>query len=302
MDIERKGEWLELRLPRKVADNPEQTEQYLLEKLGIPDPYLQRMNKRKDIVRSGDRLRLRFFAARPFGFPAEWHPLEVLYEDDFCLVVNKPAGMPVHPSAPGQTGTLANAVAFHYESAGRQIAVRHIHRLDEWTSGPVLYGKNEFAQYKLDEDMREKKIERMYTAIVKGVPLNGSGTINAPIGRDRHRSCRRRVSPHGDPAVTHYETIEIFEQAALLRLRLETGRTHQIRVHLSHIGHPIIGDELYGGSGNRIDRQALHGESLRFRHPLTKEKIEVHAELPEDMQRLILVIRGKEDDSKSSRR
>ena len=289
--MERKGEWLDIRLPKQVGLGREQLDHYLQDKFGMPATYLARLYKRNDITRIGDRLRLRLFHVSALGFPAMWYPLELLYEDDFCLVVNKPAGLLVHPTNPNEAAvTLANAVAFHYESTGQQIAVRHIHRLDEWTSGPVLYAKNEYSQYKLDEAMRAKEIERIYMAIVQGIIENDKGTINAPIGRDRHNSGKRRVSPQGDSAVTHYETVERYpsSQASCLRLQLETGRTHQIRVHLSHIGHPIIGDELYGGRGSPlIQRQALHGQQLRFQHPFSGELVEVAADLPADMQELV---------------
>jgi 23S rRNA pseudouridine1911/1915/1917 synthase len=196
----------------------------------------------------------------------------------------------VHPVERHGTGSLANAVAAYYASTGQAVAVRHIHRLDADTTGPVLYAKNALAQISLDAAMREKRIARVYLAVVHGVPARGRGTIDAPIGRDRHHAGRRRVSPTGEPAVTHYETVRAWPEhnTALLRLRLETGRTHQIRVHLSHIGHPLVGDTLYGGRPSpRIRRQALHGESLAFPHPWTRETVRVEAPLPADLADLV---------------
>jgi 23S rRNA pseudouridine1911/1915/1917 synthase len=285
--VQRKGEWLELIMPRSVQAQDDGVHAYLMNDLGMPENMIRRMQNHKEIIRIGDRLRLRFFASRPFGFEPQWMDVHILYEDDFCLVAYKPPGMPVHPSSKEAAGTLANGIAFHYLSTGQEAAVRHIHRLDDWTSGPVLYAKNEYAQMKLDEDMRNKRIARIYLAIVRGMPRNKQGVIHAPIGRDRHQSGKRRVSQTGDPAITHYEVIEQLRDAAVLRLQLETGRTHQIRVHLSHIGHPIIGDALYGGSEEYLPRQALHGECLRFRHPFSGESIEVTAEIPADIQAVL---------------
>jgi pseudouridine synthase, RluA family len=205
---------------------------------------------------------------------------EVLYEDDFCLVLNKPAGMPVHESYAGQTGTLDEAAAHWLLGRGDPLPVRHIHRLDDDTSGPVLYSKNDLAQWILDEAMREKRIDRRYLAVVQGRVKKSSGTVNAPIGKDRHHSTRRRVTPGGDTAVTHYETVRLLPNATLVRVQLETGRTHQIRVHMSYIGHPLVGDKLYGGNIKLLPHQALHGERLLFPHPWTGEMIEAAAMEP----------------------
>lgn len=296
--MKRKGEWLEMILPARIGGEAEAHMSWLVEKFGMPAGFMKQLVRENGIVAAGNRLRLRLFPPRPAGFEPWWHPLEILYEDDYCLVAGKPAGLSVHPDGDGSSaGTLAGAVAFHYEATGQQVAVRHIHRLDKMTSGPVLYAKNAFAQAKLDEQMREKSVERLYLALVQGVPDKAVGTVRAPIGRDRHISGKRRVSPGGQAAVTRYERVETFPaaSASLLRLRLETGRTHQVRVHLAHIGHPIIGDALYGRADARIDRQALHGERLMFRHPLTGEQVEVEAPQPADFARLLDVLRRSAD-------
>ncbi|UUZ84393.1 RluA family pseudouridine synthase [Paenibacillus sp. P26] len=234
----------------------------------------------------GRRIRLRLFPAEPLHYMPEWAGIEVLYEDDFCLVADKPAGMKVHPTAEGESGTPLDAVRWHVEAAGEPCRPRHIHRLDEDTTGPVLFAKYEWPQIRLDEAMREKKVGRVYLAFVHGRLQLDRGTVDAPIGRDRHHASRRRVSPGGERAVTHYETVERFRDASLVRLRLETGRTHQIRVHMSHLGHPLVGDTLYGGHPQGIARQALHGEKLEFVHPWTEERIEAEAPWPEDFAEL----------------
>lgn len=213
----------------------------------------------------------------------------MLYEDDFCLVVHKPAGMAVHPDGSGSDTTLDHVVAAHYAASGGGVAVRHIRRLDKDTTGPVLYAKNEYAQLVLDEDMREKVISRRYAAIVEGVVPPALKVIDAPIGRDRHHAARRRVSPGGQSAVTLILGREVLQGGTSLKVQLETGRTHQIRVHLSHMGHPLYGDELYGGPRWGLtgsSRQALHGEVLAFSHPWSKERLEIADPWPEDMLRL----------------
>lgn len=289
--MERQGEWLLIRLPREIAKEHVNLDSYLTSKLSIPAQYVARMNKQHDIEQTGDRLRLRFFPSRELGFKPEWTPIEVLFEDDFCLVVNKPAGIPVHPTVSNGGGSLANVIAAYYQASAQSCAVRHIHRLDEWTSGPVLYAKNAYAQYRLDQDMRDRLIKRVYVALVHGTPTKQKGTIQAAIGKDRHINGKRRISSSGDCAVTHYEVIDSFKGASLLRLTLETGRTHQIRLHMSHIGHPILGDKMYGGSTERIQHQALHGESLGFRHPFDCREVLVQAELPEHMVNLTQLLK-----------
>ncbi|WP_223068250.1 RluA family pseudouridine synthase [Paenibacillus caui] len=276
----RRGEWLELmpgKAVRGAADPAEAAAGWLGSVIGMPDKLLKRLAGGGDIRLAGDRLRVRLFPPREYGFEPGGTPPVVLYEDDHCLVVHKPAGLKVHPDGGEEEPTLSNAVAAHYAEGGQKVAVRHIHRLDEYTSGPVLYAKNELAQLKLDEAMSRKEIGRTYIAWVEGVVAPSLTVIDAPIGRDRHNSRRRRVSPGGKPAVTRVEVVQTFADATLVRLTLETGRTHQIRVHMSFSGHPLIGDKLYGAKAkdNLLNHQALHGERLEFVHPFTGEKIEV---------------------------
>ncbi|MFE5320164.1 RluA family pseudouridine synthase [Paenibacillus sp. NPDC056579] len=280
---QRKGEWLELRLPQ-----PLESEYEIKRYLRLSDKYIGALIKTGGFSMKSVRVRLRLFPNEPLHYMSNWMPVEVLYEDDFCLVVHKPAGMKVHGEGggPSKEPTLSDAVAAYYEASGQQCKVRHIHRLDEDTTGPVLYAKYEWPQLVLDEAMREKRIDRRYAAIVQGRLPSKAGTIDAPIGRDRHHASRRRVSPTGERAVTHYEVLEQWRDAALVALRLETGRTHQIRVHLSHLGAPIWGDALYGGKRELIGRQALHGERLLWDHPLTGEKLDIGCPWPADMTSL----------------
>jgi len=296
----RDGQWLLIPLPSPVPEqlsagsHPHRVRQWLLAAAVFPEKWVNRL-----FSVGGIRLEKGWLALLAFptfdwtghallaGSPATDGDARLeavpLYEDDWCLVVHKPAGMAVHPSRPGHRGTLDEWAARHTLARGESAPVRHIHRLDDDTTGPVLYAKNDLAQWRLDEAMRDKRIDRQYAALVHGIPRRSRGTIDAPIGKDRSHPARRRVSPSGDHAVTHYETVETYEAAALLRIRLETGRTHQIRVHLSHIGHPLVGDALYGAPPDaRLRRQALHGERLSFVHPWTLEEVVVHAPLPAD--------------------
>lgn len=248
----RRGEWLEA-MPGRVitgaADRQAAIDQWLLGTAGMPEKLHARLRREDGIQWRGDRLRLALFPEREAGIEPVWQELNVLYEDDFCLVVHKPAGMAVHPDGSGAGVTLDHAVAAHYAASGGGVAVRHIHRLDKDTTGPVLYAKNEYAQLVLDEDMRDKTVSRLYAAIVEGIVPAELTVIDAPIGRDRHHAARRRVSPGGQAAVTRITQREVLPGGTVLKVQLETGRTHQIRVHLSHAGHPLFGDDLYGGPG-----------------------------------------------------
>ncbi|KRF18575.1 RluA family pseudouridine synthase [Paenibacillus sp. Soil787] len=284
----RSGEWLELPIPNPLWKplKPGAIEE-LAAILPIPRKYFLRLASQGLIRIQDDKIRLHVFPEEKAAFRPEPYDLGILYEDDFCLVVNKPAGMSVHPAEAGQSGTLASAVAFYFESTGQACGVRHIHRLDQDTTGAVLYAKNEWAHVLLDEAMRDKRIDRRYVALAEGVFRTKQGSIDEPIGKDRYISGKRRVSSSGDQAVTHYRVLEQLKKAAFVELTLETGRTHQIRVHLSHLGHPLVGDSLYGGSSRLFHRQALHGEKLLFDHPVTQKQVIVHAPLPQDFKLLL---------------
>lgn len=285
-----KGEWMEIRLPDGLAGAPMQA---VLRRVPIPPKLLSKLMHGKGLLLQGPVLRLHLFPKERIDFPPDWMELNILYEDEFTLVVGKPAGIEVHPSEHGQRRTLAHAVAAYYDMSGQEVRIRHIHRIDKDTTGPVLYAKNEFAHYQYDKDMREKRIERVYLALAEGVIARDKGTIDKPIGQDRHHSTRRRISETGDAAVTRYQVVERFDDHTLVRLRLETGRTHQIRVHLASIGHPLAGDGMYGGSRKVMSRQALHGEQLIWRHPWTGEKQQVRAPLPDDLAQALAALRGR---------
>lgn len=285
----RRGEWAEFMPERRILASEDALRTWLLETLRMPPNMLRQMLAEDRIRTAGDRLRMHLFPEEAMTTEPADEPAEILYEDDAVLVAYKPAGMAVHATTAEQEqrrASLAHAIACHYAWTGQSLRVRHIHRLDTDTTGPVLIAKHALPHAVLDADMRSKAIRRSYAAIVHGCPRTRAGTIDAPIGKDRHHPSRRRVSPTGSPAVTHYAVEQAGRELSLVKLQLETGRTHQIRVHMSHIGHPLAGDMLYGGDGRLFGRQALHGEALTFRHPLSGEWLEIQAPWPEDMARL----------------
>lgn len=200
-------------------------------------------------------------------------PLSILYEDEDILVINKPADMPVHPSIGNYTNTLANGVAAYLDAKGEHSPFRCINRLDRDTSGALILAKNAFSAAVLSTQMRNRQIRRTYLAVVEGItPPNG--TISAPISRVDDSVIERHVDfLHGEPAVTHYERLETKNEHSLLEIHLETGRTHQIRVHMGYIGHPLPADYLYHPEYDCFKRQPLHSLQLEFRHPVTDKSM-----------------------------
>ena len=249
----------------------------------------------------GAKIEVEIPPPEPHHLEPEDIPLDIRHEDEHLLVVNKPPGMVVHPGAGRREGTLVGALL--YRCRGQLSGIGGVerpgivHRLDKDTSGLLIVAKSDLTHRRLSEALKARRIGRRYLALVKGVPARGSGTIDAPVGRHpTHRTAMAVVKKNGRRAVTHYRVREVLDEAAFLVLRLETGRTHQVRVHLGHIGHPLVGDPLYGGGrlprrGNKvhdkrfdslIHRQALHAYRLGFDHPVSGEFLEFEAEPPED--------------------
>jgi len=294
--VKKTGEWLVGKLT--PGDAGISIGELLRERWKLPKKTVHLLFQNKEICLSGSavpqhaqteagqEIRLRVCQPEPLGIQPVQEPLNVLYEDDHLLVVDKPAGLLLHPTEKHHRYTLDHLVAGHFARTGVEAKVRHVHRLDQDTSGAVLYAKHALASALLDDLLRVRLIKRHYIAYTHGIPSPERGTIHQPIGKDRHHPGRRRVAPGGELAVTHYRVRERYRQAAKLECELDTGRTHQIRVHLSFLGHPLIGDTLYGGKPAGLARQALHAGRLRFVHPFGGETVEIESPLPEDLQRL----------------
>ena len=228
-------------------------------------------------IKAGDILQISIESKGHMPSPSDTK-IDILYEDDDVLVVNKPPFMPVHESRNHRGDTLSNAVAAYVRD---DTAFRAVFRLDRDTSGAVLIAKHELAASKL-----AGKIRKDYYAVVHG-EIEDSGTIDMPIKRLDESIIKRCVAKDGERAVTHYEAVKIQNETTLLKINLETGRTHQIRVHFSHLGYPLVGDSLYGGEDERMNRQALHCRDIYFTHPITNEELHIFCSFPDDFQKLL---------------
>ena len=213
--------------------------------------------------------------------------LNIIYEDDFLLILNKPAGLPIHPSMSHFEDSISNGVKYYFDQINLHKKIRPVNRLDKDTSGIVIFAKNEYIQECLIKQMKTNNFIKEYVAICEGLLPNNSGTITAPIARKTDSIIERCVNSSGDVAITHYNIIKHNEHLSVVHVTLETGRTHQIRVHMSYIGTPIIGDTLYGNKSNLITRQALHSYKITFIHPITHAKVKFIAPLFDDMKHII---------------
>ena len=238
-------------------------------------------------LKNGDRIRVRLLEKAEGSeaiMPAPL-PFEIVYEDEDLLVINKPADMPIHPSFQNHGNTLADALTWHYQQQGKEFVYRCINRLDRDTTGLLIVARHQLSASILSDMVRKREIHREYLAIVDGLPPE-KGTISAPIGRKEGSAILREVNfETGEPAQTHFTRLETRNGLSLVSLKLETGRTHQIRVHMGYIGCPLIGDYLYYPDYTRIGRQALHSYRLSFLHPITGKALSFTAPLPEDMER-----------------
>ncbi|MFB6469278.1 RluA family pseudouridine synthase [Cytobacillus sp. Hz8] len=285
---ENKGEWFELTVPKNWQGHTITKvfkEIWMAPKKQI---HYLRMNKQVRLngesanweqeLNAHDKLQIQLFIDIPMNLVPFYKDLNIIYEDSHLLVVNKPANMSTHPNSPEETDSLSNAVAYHLLAQGEARKIKHIHRLDKDTTGAILFAKHDLMGSMLDGMLEKREIKRTYLALVHGLLKQKKGEIHLPIGRDRHHPTRRRVSPSGQDAITHFEVLkkDIKKNTTLIKCSLDTGRTHQIRVHLSHIGHPLVGDNLYGGQPIFL-RPALHAVKMEFLHPFTMEEIVCHA-------------------------
>lgn len=238
------------------------------------------------LLKEGDLLTIIYDEEIDF-IPEQKH-IDIVYEDEYLLIVNKPAGLMVHPDSKDKSGTLVNYIAGFYKGVGINRSIKYLHRIDTDTSGLVIIAKDILTESYFNYLISVHKIKRNYLALVHGVFSPLDGTISAPIGGDRHINGKRRVSKTGQTAITDYKTLKKLRHGnSLVMAALRTGRNHQIRVHFSYMGHPLLGDLMYGGKDLFIKRQALHSYSLDFYDPYTFELRHVECPLPKDMERIL---------------
>lgn len=239
------------------------------------------------ILKKGDKIKLTMREEGSKTITPVKTELDIVYEDEDIIIINKPPHMPTHPSAGHHSDTLANGLAYYFAQKGEERVFRAVNRLDKDTSGLMAVAKNKYSHARLCNEITDGSLKRRYTAIVCG-DIETDGTVNAPIERSDDSSIKREVRANGQRAVTHYRVLQRFGDYSLLELELETGRTHQIRAHMAHIGHPLLGDWLYGKEDNDLfGRQALHSRYIRFIQPVTGAVLEFKAEIADDMREFI---------------
>lgn len=278
----------------------------LKKRLGFSSRLLTKLNSAKQVYLNGNVLRgymkpkagdiiKAVLPEERSNFPEADIPINVIYEDDDLLIINKQAKITVHPTRLHQDETIANGLMKYMRENSKSFKIRFVNRLDMDTSGLLIVGKNSNAQDKIIHQMHKDDVEKTYITLVNGIVSDDEFTVNLPIGRpDPDSPLRSVMEVHGKPSITHVKVLERFSSGfTLLKVRLETGRTHQIRVHLTHLGHPLCGDTLYGDHCPEIiDRQALHAYNLSFKHPTSDKKMEFEAPLPEDFLKAIEIIKN----------
>lgn len=285
------------RIDRFLADSQDLTRSFLQKILKDGEVAVNGKSVKANYkLRNGDRIEFEIPEAVEPDIVAEDIPLSILYEDADVLVVDKPKGMVVHPAAGHYSQTLVNAVMYHCkgELSGINGVLRPgiVHRIDRDTTGSIIICKNDMAHNEIARQLKEHSINRRYRAIVTGVLKDEEGTIEGAIGRDKKDRKKMAITADGKPAVTHYRVLQRFKHYTYVECVLETGRTHQIRVHMASIGHPLLGDEVYGRKSDKYkcEGQCLHAMTLGFHHPRTGEYIEVNAPLPPYFEHLLAVL------------
>lgn len=275
---------------------------YLLKKVNISSVLLKKLKTYDDgitvngehknvdyVLSQGEELAIVLREGASEGIvPKEQH-FEIVYEDEDIMIINKPYGLPTHPSIGNYENTLANGLMYYFMQKGEDRVFRAVNRLDRDTSGLMCIAKNSYAHHILSKQIQQGTLKREYLALVMG-DLSGEGTLNAPIARSKEGIIKREVSKDGQTAITHYKSIHRFGKTSLISLRLETGRTHQIRVHMAHLGHPLVGDWLYGKEIEEIGRYVLHSAYIELIHPLTGERLKFWDNKFEYMEKMAHII------------
>ena len=288
-----------------IADKRVRIDKYLIDKTGYSRSKIQKMIGNGAILVNGEDVKNSYSLSigdeieivdnyeEVIDIGAEDIDLDIVYEDDYLLVVNKPSGMVVHPANGNYSGTLVNALMYHCNKLSHvngDVRPGIVHRIDKDTSGLLLVAKNDEVHQNLAKQISEKSVLRKYIALVQGVIHEDTATIDAPIGRDIHDRKKMAVtSDNSKDAVTHLRVLERYEKATLIECTLETGRTHQIRVHLSYIGHPVVNDPVYGYKhlDDKEFGQMLHAEAIGFVHPITGKYLEFHADIPDKFKEIL---------------
>ena len=291
LEVESDGKRIDAYLSEKLEDMSSVTVQRLLSngKILVNHKIVKSSYK----VQEGDKIQIEEEIPVEISLKAQNIPLEVIYEDKDIIVVNKPKGMVVHPANGNPDGTLVNAIMAMCKGSlsgiGGEIRPGIVHRLDKDTSGIIVVAKNDKAHINLSEQIKEHRVKKTYIALVRGIVKENEATINMPIGRSEKDRKKMAVTKKGKEAITHFRVLERYDKYTLLQVNIETGRTHQIRVHLSQIGYPIVGDEVYSNGKNEwnIKGQCLHAKSLEFTHPITGEKMYLEARLPEYFENML---------------
>ena len=253
-------------------------------------------------VQVNDKITMEEEKAVEVELKAQDIPVEIIYEDRDIIVVNKPKGMVVHPANGNPDGTLVNAIMAICKDSlsgiGGEIIPGIVHRLDKDTSGILIVAKNDKAHINLSEQIKEHKVKKTYIALVKGIVKENNATINMPIGRSEKDRKKMAVTKKGKEAITHFKVLKRYDKYTLLEINIETGRTHQIRVHLSQIGYPIVGDEVYSKGKNEwnIKGQCLHAKSLDFKHPVTNENMHLEAKIPQYFEKILEELKEREKE------
>ena len=287
-----------------IEENNKTIKQILKERLFISDRLLTFLKKNSLILYNNDKItnlnilaRLNSTVTVDLNFEEDNNnivpikmDLKIIYEDEALLIIDKPAGIPVHPSILHYTNSLSNGVKYYFDSINLKKKIRPVNILDRNTSGIVIFAKNQYIQECLIHQMQTKEFKKTYLAVVEGHLKKLNGTIDAPITRKENSIIERCVAENGEKSITHYKVLkQNFEKNYdIVECLLETGRTHQIRVHLSYIGHPLIGDTLYGNNSKYISRQALHAYKVEFIHPITNKLTQFTSDLPKDFVSFII--------------